>query len=58
MFLHGVVLSAFPGTLTRISVGLTISAGAATAVGPAAFFELLESQEEPSGTRGQLWGRS
>jgi hypothetical protein len=49
VFLHGVVLSAFPATLTRVSVLFTISAGAAaTAVGLAVFFDLLESPGESS----------
>ena len=43
VFLHGVVLSALPATVTRIMVTLTISAGvAAAAVGVAVFFELVE----------------
>ena len=43
VFLHGVVLSALPSTVTRIMVTLTISAGvAAAAVGVAVFFELVE----------------
>jgi hypothetical protein len=40
---HGVVLSALPGTVARVAVVITIWAGAAaTAVGVALFFELLE----------------
>jgi hypothetical protein len=47
VFLHGVVLSAFPTSVTRFSVVFTIAAGAAaTAVGLAVFFDLLESREE------------
>jgi hypothetical protein len=49
VFLHGVVLSAFPAVLTRLFVALTISAGAAaTAVGLAVFADLLEPREELS----------
>ena len=47
VFLHGDVLAAFPAALTRASVLLAISAGAAAAaVGVGVFFELLESPEE------------
>jgi hypothetical protein len=47
VFLHGVVLSAFPAGLTRLLVVFTIAAGAAaTAVGLAVFFDLLEAREE------------
>lgn len=47
VFLHGVVLSAFPAGLTRLLVVFTIAVGAAaTAVGLAVFFDLLESREE------------
>ncbi len=54
VFLHGVVLSAFPAVLTRLFVALTISAGAAaTAVGLAVFSDLLEPREELSVRPGQ-----
>jgi hypothetical protein len=54
VFLHGVVLSALPATLTRVSVAFTISAGAtATAVGLAVFVDLLEPQKESLGQQGQ-----
>jgi hypothetical protein len=47
VFLHGIVLGAFPAALTRASVLFAISAGAAAAaVGVAVFFELLESLDE------------
>ncbi len=47
VFLHGVVLAAFPAALTRASVVLAISAGvAAAACGVAVFFELLEAPDE------------
>jgi hypothetical protein len=55
VFLHGVVLSSLPATPTRALVALTISAGAAaTVVGLAVFFELLEAHEEPSLTYRHL----
>ncbi len=50
MLLHGVVLWVLPATSARVAVVLTIWAGAAaTAVGLAVFFELLErGQTVPS----------
>jgi hypothetical protein len=43
VFLHGVVLSAFPATPARAAVALTIWIGAAaTALGLVLFAELLE----------------
>jgi hypothetical protein len=55
VFLHGVVLSALPATVTRVSVMLTISAGAAAAcVGLGVFFDLLERQDQFSSLSGQL----
>jgi hypothetical protein len=52
VFLHGVVLSALPATPTRISVVLTISAAAAaTLLGLAVFFDLLEPKHETALTR-------
>jgi hypothetical protein len=52
LFLHGVVLSALPAAPARLFVVFTIAAGAAaTAVGLAVFFDLLESRE-------QSWPRS
>jgi hypothetical protein len=48
VFLHGIVLSAFPAGLTRASVALSISAGtAAFATGLMVFFDVLEHYEEP-----------
>jgi hypothetical protein len=47
VFLHGVVLSVVPGTIARLIVSVTISAGAAaTALGLLVFEESLG--EEPS----------
>jgi hypothetical protein len=55
VFLHGVVVSALPATLARGSVALTISAAvAATAVGLAVFFDLLEPEHESTLPGGQL----
>jgi hypothetical protein len=55
VFLHGVVLSGFPATLTRVAVAFTISAGAAaTAIGLGVFADLLEPQHEPSVPSGPL----
>jgi hypothetical protein len=55
IFLHGVVLSALPASLTRALVALTVSAGAAAAaVGLVVFFELLEPRAEPSITNARL----
>jgi hypothetical protein len=55
VFLHGVVLSALPATWARGSVALTISAAAAaTAVGLAVFFDLLEPDRESALPGGQL----
>jgi hypothetical protein len=51
VFLHGVVLSVVPGTITRLIVSVTISAGAAaTALGLLVFEESFDrrSGEEPS----------
>jgi len=49
VLLHGVVLSAFPDTLTRVLVVLAIWTGAAaTALGLAVFFELLENDPMPT----------
>jgi hypothetical protein len=53
VFLHGVVLSAFPSTFARLLVGCTISEGAAaSAVGLIVFFDLLEPAEELLPTHG------
>lgn len=50
VFLHGVVLSALPAAFARLSVAFTIAAGAAaTAVGLAVFFDLLEPREQSHG---------
>jgi hypothetical protein len=45
--LHGVVLSVLPGTLARLTVAVTISAGAAaTALGLLAFEAALDRRTE------------
>jgi len=50
VLLHGVVLSALPDFAARATVALAIAAGAAaTAVGLAVFFDVLEHYEEPGG---------
>ncbi|MDX6507945.1 MAG: hypothetical protein QOG06_2589 [Gaiellaceae bacterium] len=55
VFLHGVVLSAVPGNLTRFAVALAISArGAAAIAGVAVFFDVLEHFEEPASTQQSL----
>ena len=51
VFLHGVVLSVLPGTIERLVVSVTISAGAAaTALGLLVFEESFDrgSGEEPA----------
>jgi hypothetical protein len=48
VFLHGIVLSALPGELARLSVAIAIGAGAAAAIlGLVVFFDVLEHYEEP-----------
>ena len=48
VLLHGVVLSALPDSAARAAVALTIAAGgAATVIGLAVFFDVLERYEEP-----------
>jgi hypothetical protein len=50
VLLHGVVLSALPDFAARAVVALAIAAGAAaTVVGLAVFFDVLEHYEEPGG---------
>jgi hypothetical protein len=50
VLLHGVVLSALPDVVARAAVALVIAAGAAaTAVGLAVFFDVLEHYEKPGG---------
>jgi hypothetical protein len=57
VLLHGVVLSAFPATPTRLAVVLAIWAGAAaTALGLVVFFEMLdEPQSLPPAVRRRSW---
>ena len=55
VLLHGVVLSALPDLAVRTAVVLAISAGAAaTVVGVAVFFDVLEHYEEPLGLGHRL----
>jgi hypothetical protein len=50
VLLHGVVLSVLPDLAARAAVALTIAAGgAATVIGLAVFFDVLEHYEEPPG---------
>jgi hypothetical protein len=61
VLLHGVVLSAFPATATRLAVSVAIWAGAAaSALGLVAFFEILdEPQSAPTlDQRPRAWERA
>jgi hypothetical protein len=56
VFLHGIVLSALPGELARLSVAIAIGAGAAAAIlGLVVFFDVLEHYEEPELARLARW---
>jgi hypothetical protein len=53
--LHGIVLSALPGQLSRTVVALAICAGgAAVVLGMVVFFDVLEHHEEPADLRAGL----
>ena len=57
VLLHGIVLSALPGELARLSVVLAIGAGAAAAIlGIVVFFDVLEHYEEPELLQRHLSG--